>query len=102
MDNLGPLSRSHHRAKTFGRWRLRQPTPGSYVWRSPYGWVYLVTASGSWKLGNDAFTAAVWKAAVRCHGSADQPISHQLGNHNQGNHDPSDHEDHDRGRSSAA
>ena len=28
MDNLGPLSRSEHRLKTPGRWRVRQPVEG--------------------------------------------------------------------------
>ena len=47
-DNLGPLSRKVHRAKTFGGWQLTQPSPGNYLWRSPLGFGYLVTPSHSW------------------------------------------------------
>lgn len=47
MDNLGPLSRRPHRAKTHGGWHLTQPEPGSFHWRSPAGFEYLVTAHGT-------------------------------------------------------
>jgi hypothetical protein len=63
LHNLGPLSRSQHRLKTFGRWRPRQPEPGLYLWRSPHGWIYLATNTGTQDLGNNAFAHAVWKAA---------------------------------------
>jgi len=49
-DNLGPLGRRVHRAKTHGRWRLEQVAPGCYLWRSPEGFVYLVTPSLSLEL----------------------------------------------------
>ncbi|HIW28878.1 MAG TPA: hypothetical protein H9987_02540, partial [Candidatus Luteococcus avicola] len=49
-DNLGPLGRRAHRAKTHGRWRVEQVTPGCYLWRSPEGFVYLVTPSLSLEL----------------------------------------------------
>ena len=39
-SNLGPLGRREHRAKTFGGWKLSQPQPGVYRWRSPYGYEY--------------------------------------------------------------
>ena len=32
---LGPLARSEHRTKTVGDWSVRQPDPGSYLWRTP-------------------------------------------------------------------
>lgn len=64
LGNLGPLARSHHRAKTFGGWRHRQPEPGIYLWRSPHGRTYLVTAGGTLPLGHGAFARAVWKAAA--------------------------------------
>ena len=47
-DNLGPLSRKVHRAKTHGGWQLAQPSPGVFLWRSPLGFGYLVTPSHSW------------------------------------------------------
>jgi hypothetical protein len=64
-DALGPLGRSVHRAATFGRWGKAQPSPGLYVWRSPHGWVYLVTNQGTLALGRTAYAAAVWQAASR-------------------------------------
>ncbi len=68
LHNLGPLSRASHRAATpgkhaGGRWLKRQPDPGSFVWRSPHGWVYLVTADGTLRLGTGAFAKNVWRAA---------------------------------------
>ena len=47
-DNLGPLSRKVHRAKTHGGWQLDQPSPGVFLWRSPLGFGYLVTPSHCW------------------------------------------------------
>jgi hypothetical protein len=61
--NLGPLSRTVHRAATSGRWRKRQPDPGTYLWRSPHGWIYLVTNHGTLSLGHSAFAEQVWRAA---------------------------------------
>ncbi|SFN82480.1 protein of unknown function [Pseudonocardia ammonioxydans] len=43
-DNLGPLCVFHHAIKTAGRWRVRQPVPGVFRWRSPLGRFY--TARG--------------------------------------------------------
>lgn len=50
-DNLGPLTRSVHRAKTHGGWQLHQPLPGIYLWQSPLGYRYLVTPSRTLDLG---------------------------------------------------
>ena len=47
-DNLAPLSRKVHRAKTHGGWKLTQPHPGTFLWTSPLGFGYLVTPSQSW------------------------------------------------------
>ena len=49
-DNLGPLSRKVHRAKTHGDWDVTQPLPGWFLWRSPLGFGYLVTPSQSWMI----------------------------------------------------
>lgn len=46
-DNLGPLSWRVHRAKTHGRWRVRQPRPGTFEWTSPAGFSYLVGPFGT-------------------------------------------------------
>ena len=47
IDNLAPLSRRAHRAKTHGGWVVHQVVPGVLAWRSPGGYVYLVTAGRS-------------------------------------------------------
>ena len=64
MDNLGPLSRTEHRLKTHGRWRLRQPVEGVYLWRSPYGATYLVTNAGTQDLGENEFADTIWREAA--------------------------------------
>jgi hypothetical protein len=46
-DNLAPLCRRHHRAKTSGRWRYRRHRDGTYTWTTPHGHHYLVTATGT-------------------------------------------------------
>ncbi|MFT3875543.1 MAG: DUF222 domain-containing protein [Propioniciclava sp.] len=51
--NLGPLSIPVHRAKTHADWRLDQPLPGVFHWRSPAGYRYLVTPAGTVPLGRD-------------------------------------------------
>lgn len=58
--NLGPLTRSHHRAVTFAGWRRHQPDPGTYAFRSPNGYVFLVTNQGTLGLGRSAWTDAFW------------------------------------------
>lgn len=50
-DNLGPLSRRVHRAKTARLWKLRQPEPGVFLWTSPHGFRYEVTPEGTTSLG---------------------------------------------------
>jgi hypothetical protein len=55
IGNLGPHIRYHHRIKTFGSWQVCQPEPGSWIWRSPHGRIYLVNASGTHPLGNTEF-----------------------------------------------
>ena len=46
-DNLGPLTRGVHRAKTARRWQLRQPGSGIFWWKSPTGQRYRVGADGT-------------------------------------------------------
>ena len=64
VDNLGPMTRRHHRTVTHGRWGKRQPAAGQYVFRSPKGYVYLVTDHGTLPLGNTEFSRALWTAAA--------------------------------------
>ena len=48
LDNLAPLGRRAHRAKTHGRWKADEPQPGVLAWTSPAGRTCLVTASGTY------------------------------------------------------
>jgi hypothetical protein len=50
-DNLGPLGRGHHRAKTIGGFSLHQPLPGMYLWRTPTGHWFQVDHLGTRSLG---------------------------------------------------
>lgn len=52
-NNLGPLARRPHRAKTHSGWQVAQPLPGVFEWRSPLGFRYRVDASGSHELTAD-------------------------------------------------
>jgi hypothetical protein len=63
-DNLSPLTRYHHRVKTHSQWRLRQPAPGIYLWRSPHHRIYLVTNGGTHPLGNSTFASDLWRVAT--------------------------------------
>jgi hypothetical protein len=43
-DNLAPLCRHHHRAKTLTDWTYEMLTPGVYLWTSPHGLRFLTFA----------------------------------------------------------
>ena len=62
LGNLGPLTRFHHRIRTHSRWRLKQPHPGVYLWRTPHNRHYLVDHNGTHALGNDPAACALWDA----------------------------------------
>jgi hypothetical protein len=47
LHNLGKMTTYHHRVKTHGRWQVRQPFPGIYLWRSPHGSIFLVDHTGT-------------------------------------------------------
>jgi len=47
LGNYGPMTTPHHRIKTHGRWELKQPFPGIYLWRDQYGATYLVDNTGT-------------------------------------------------------
>jgi hypothetical protein len=42
---------------------VRQPEPGSWLWRSPHKRIYLVNATGTHPLGDTKFAQTVWQAA---------------------------------------
>ena len=64
LGNLGPMARPSHRAVTHGGWRRSQPEPGYFVYRSPQGYVYLVTNQGTLALRRSDFSAAVWRVSA--------------------------------------
>lgn len=72
IGRLGPMIRYHHRVKTHGRWRVVQPDPGIYMWRSPTRNVYLVNADGTHPLGGSRFATAVWHTALRGASASDR------------------------------
>lgn len=47
VDNLAPMSRRAHRAKTCGAWTLTRGPDGRMEWESPLGFRYEVTPVGS-------------------------------------------------------
>lgn len=63
-DNLAPLARGEHGLKTGGRWQTRSPAPGVHLWRSPHGWVHLVTGQGTYPLGRGGVAQTLWRAAT--------------------------------------
>ena len=72
LGNLGPKARGHHRAKTHGDWGERQPDPGTYVHRTPTGYVFVVTNQGTLGLGNTSYAHAVWRSAKPGHEGTDR------------------------------
>lgn len=54
IGNYGPMTRLHHRIKTFGGWQARQPFPGIHLWRDPHGATYLVDNTGTRRLAGAA------------------------------------------------
>ena len=65
IGNLGPYLRRHHNYKTHGGWQVRQPEPGTWLWRSPHRRIYLVNANGTQPLGDTEFAQVLWRAAAR-------------------------------------
>ena len=63
VGKLGPHVRYHHRVKTHGQWNVRQPEPGTWVWRTPHGRIFLVNSSGTHALGKGGYAQQIWRAA---------------------------------------
>ncbi|CAM3310447.1 HNH endonuclease signature motif containing protein [Nocardioides dubius] len=49
-ENLAPLCRRHHLAKTFAGWRYVRNRDGTYTWTNKHGHTWLVTALGTIQL----------------------------------------------------
>lgn len=52
-ENLAPLCRRHHRAKTHRRWAYHRTPTGAYHWTGPHARTYLVTPTGTHALPPD-------------------------------------------------
>jgi len=50
LENYGPLGRYHHRIKTHGRWVVRQPFSGIFLWRDPHGQIYVTDCTGTHRI----------------------------------------------------
>jgi hypothetical protein len=50
-DALASLCRRHHRAKTAKVWRYTRTPEGHYHWQGPHGATYLVTPTGTHRIG---------------------------------------------------
>ncbi len=46
-DNLAPLCRRHHRAKTFGHWNYVRLSPGEYLWTSRHRYQWITDTDGT-------------------------------------------------------
>ena len=46
-QNLAPLCRRHHRAKTFTGWTYERARDGTYTWTSPHGRTFTVGPDGT-------------------------------------------------------
>jgi hypothetical protein len=64
IGNLGPHTRYHHRIKTHRSWQVRQPEPGTWLWRTPHHRIYAVNATGTHPFGNTEFAQEIWRAAI--------------------------------------
>ncbi|MCC9144408.1 MULTISPECIES: HNH endonuclease signature motif containing protein [unclassified Arthrobacter] len=80
--NLAHLCKKHHRFKTVGLWKARQPVPGVVEWTSPMGRVYRTHAllHGRDFTGTDPTTYAVARSG--------QPGSNQPGISEPGSNQP--------------
>jgi len=57
-DNLTPLCRSHHRSKTHHGWVYERVRAGEYLWRSPHGYTFHTTPSGTTDTSDDTGAGA--------------------------------------------
>ena len=64
VGNYGPMTKFHHRVKTHGRWQLKQPFPGIYLWRDPHGAFYLVDHTGTRRTGTQTTDRPVSRLEV--------------------------------------
>jgi hypothetical protein len=81
LDNLGPLGRTHHLAKTFGGFTVHQPVRGVYLWRTPTGHRYRVDHTGTHPLGRHPDPSPASPAASPALSTAEQHFRDLLTRH---------------------
>ena len=77
IGNYGPMIGLHHRIKTHGRWQVKQPFPGIYLWRDPHGATYLVDHTGTRRLPPTSPTTP--QPALTARSTPHRPRPRQLG-----------------------
>jgi hypothetical protein len=60
-ENLGPLNRREHRYKTFGNIQVKQPCPGTFIWRTRHRRVIITNPAGTHDLGTGKFADIIWE-----------------------------------------
>jgi hypothetical protein len=65
LHNAGPLGRAEHRFVTHGRISMRQPSDGTYVFKTMFGRVLITNPTGTFDLGDREWAAAVWQLACQ-------------------------------------
>ena len=78
VGNYGPMTGFHHRIKTHGRWTVRQPFPGVYAWRDPYGATYVVDHSGTRRLATRRPAARHQRSRTTSGSRVDLRFRHEL------------------------
>jgi hypothetical protein len=63
LHNCARLTRHLHRLKTHSPWRLVQPAPGIYLWRSPHGFWFRIDHTGTHRAGDDDHIRLIEPAA---------------------------------------
>jgi hypothetical protein len=65
IGNYGPTTTLHHRIKTHGGFQVKQPFPGIYIWRDPYGGFTLVDHTGTRRLPGRPFVMEIYRDRPR-------------------------------------
>ncbi|SDS92434.1 DUF222 domain-containing protein [Microlunatus soli] len=62
LHGLGQLNRREHRSRTFGRLGVRQPEPGTFLWRTQTGRLIISNPAGTLDLGSGRLARTLWDA----------------------------------------
>jgi hypothetical protein len=64
VDGYEIPRRIREASRLMARWQVRQPEPGVWIWRSPHGSHYVVSNTGTQRLGKGAFARQLWRIAT--------------------------------------